>query len=156
MINMPKWIIVWLREKFLKKAEYKFVNKKIFIDRSDSKFNHCKIINSDEVWNFLKIKGFRKYKLTEMNFINQLGLFNNASIIIGAHGAGLSNIIFSKVGCKIIEIKPKNHSNKFFSRVSQINNLNHDEIISKDLKLNVDNKPGDIFVDINDISNLLD
>ena len=156
MINMPEWIIVWLRDKFLSKAENDHNNKKIYIDRSDSLFNHCKIINSEQLWNLLKKHGFRKLKLTEINFKNQVGLFNFADIIIGAHGAGLSNIIFSKPGSRVIEIKPKGHVNKFFTRVSKINNLDLKEVISKDLPLDIKNENGDILVDLNEIEKLID
>ena len=156
MTNMPKWIINWLRQKFLSYAEYKNLSKRIYIDRSDSLFNHCKIVNADKVWEFLKKKGFTKVKLTEINFRNQIGLFNSANIIIGAHGAGLSNMIFSNPNTNVIEFQPKNYPNKFFSRVSEINNLNYNRIISKDLELNTDKRPGDILVDLKDIERLLD
>ena len=76
-----------------------------------------------QVWEFLKKKGFTKIKLTEINFKNQIGLFNSANTIIGAHGAGLSNMIFSNPNTNIIELQPKNFLNEFFTRVSKINNL---------------------------------
>ena len=155
MINMPEWIINWLRNKFLNHAEYKNLSDKIYIDRSDSLFNHCKIINSDEVWEFLKKKGFTKIKLTEMSFKNQIGLFNSANMIIGAHGAGLSNMIFSNPNTKVIEFQPENYSNKFFPRVSKINNLNYHKIVSKSLKLNINKSLGDIIVELEDVEKLL-
>ena len=148
IIDIPEWIINWLRKKFLAHAEYKNISEKIYIDRSDSLFNHCQIINSDEVWEFLKNKGFSKIKSTEITFKNQIGLFNSANTIVGAHGAGLTNMIFSKSNTNIIEFAPENHPNNFFQRVSQINNLNYRKIVSKNLKLNDHNKRGDILVDL--------
>ena len=148
IIYIPEWIINWLREKFLANAEYKNVSEKIYIDRSDSLFSHCQIINSDEVWEFLKNEGFTKIKSTEITFKNQIGLFNSATTIVGAHGAGLTNMIFSKSNTNIIEFAPKNHPNNFFYRVSQINNLNYRKIVSKDLRLSNHNKKGDILVDL--------
>jgi capsular polysaccharide biosynthesis protein len=148
IIYIPEWIINWLREKFLVYAEYKNISKKIYIDRSDSLFNHCQIINSEEVWEYLKKEGFTKIKSTEITFKNQIGLFNSATTIVGAHGAGLTNMIFSKSNTNIIEFAPKNHPNNFFHRVSQINNLNYRKIVSKNLKLNNHNKRGDILVDL--------
>ncbi|WP_415295123.1 glycosyltransferase family 61 protein [Candidatus Pelagibacter sp. Uisw_113] len=155
MINMPEWIIFWLREKFLLNKIYKNNYKKIYIDRSDSEFNHCKMINPEEVWIFLKNKGFKRLKLTQIDFNEQVSLFNNADIIIGAHGAGLTNIIFANPGTKIIEIQPRRQFNEFFTKISKVNKLNYNRIVSKDLKLNIDNKLGDILVDIKDIEKLL-
>jgi len=156
MINIPEWIIYWLKKKFLDHAEYKVLsNKKIYIDRSDSLFNHCQIINSDEVWNFLKNKGFTKIKLTEISFKNQIGLFNSANTIVGAHGAGLTNLIFSKSNTNIIELAPENHPNKVFQRISKINNLNYKKIVSKSLKSHNDKKKGDILIDLRNLNKIL-
>ena len=64
-------------------------------------------------------------------------------------------MIFSNPNTNIIELQPKNFLNKFFTRVSKINNLNHHKIVSKNLKLNIDKRLGDILVDLNDIEKLL-
>tara|TARA_B100000795_G_scaffold138512_1_gene103508 strand:+ start:382 stop:1476 length:1095 start_codon:yes stop_codon:yes gene_type:complete len=155
MINVPEWIILWLRKKFLTSEVHKNINNKIYIDRSDSQFNHCKIINSEEVWRFLEKRGFKKLRLSEIGFSEQVSLFSTADVIIGAHGAGLSNIIFSRPETKIIEIQPNNHINQFFTHVSKINKLNYKSVISKDLKLIKDYNHGDIFVNLDDINKLL-
>ena len=155
IIYIPEWIINWLREKFLAHAEYKNFNEKIYIDRSDSLFNHCQIINSDEVWEFLKNEGFTKIRSTEITFKNQIGLFNSATTIVGAHGAGLTNMIFSKSNTNIIEFAPENHPNNFFQRVSLINNLNYRKIVSKNLKINNYKKRGDILVDLENLKKIL-
>ena len=54
--KIPEWIIFYLREKFLSYKQKFESNDKIFIDRSDSLFNHCKLINNNEVMEFLKDK----------------------------------------------------------------------------------------------------
>ena len=58
IINLPEWSIFFLRESFLKFKKKFNASKKIFIDRSDSLYNHCKLINNQEVINFLEMKGF--------------------------------------------------------------------------------------------------
>ena len=143
------------REKFLAHAEYKNLSDKIYIDRSDSLFSHCQIINADEVWEFLKNEGFTKIKLTEITFKNQIGLFSSAKTIVGAHGAGLTNLTFSKSNSNIIEFVPENHPNNVFQRVSQINNLNHKKITSKKFKSNNDKKRGDILIDLKNLKEIL-
>jgi capsular polysaccharide biosynthesis protein len=145
--NIPHWIVEWLREIFISKAEHFDSNDKIFIDRSESKFKHCQIINDIEVSNFLESKGFTKYKVGQLPFKRQISLFKNAKIIVGAHGAAFANLIFCEPRTKIIEIKPKNHPNYFSRKISEINNLNYElietEIIPDDKKNN-----GDIYLDL--------
>ena len=106
---LPEWIIFFLRDKFLKYSKKFNSNEKIFIDRSDSNFNHCKLINNDEVINFLSTKGFTSYQTSKLDFFEQIYLFSNAKIIIGPHGAAFSNIVFSKPSLKLIELIPSDH-----------------------------------------------
>ena len=119
--NFPKWIIIWLRNNFLKKKKKFNASKKIFIDRSDSKSNHSQIINKDQVINFLKKKNFKVYKIAKMDFFKQVYLFWNADFIISAHGAALSNLAFCKPKTKIIEIKPELQQGNYFKKISKIN-----------------------------------
>lgn len=156
MINIHAWTIKWLRDKFLKFANSTTSNLKIYIDRSDSIFNHCQLINSNDVWNFLEKKGFKKFKLSSIDFKDQVSLFNSAKIVVGAHGAGLANTIFSNSNTKIVEIKPNNHKNKFINKISKINNLNHKVMISNYDQLDQKNLAGDIFVNLDELEKNID
>lgn len=118
--NIPIWIVVWLRNFFLKYAKPFKCSDKIFIDRSDSDYSHCKLINNSEIIKNLKKKGFKSYQVSKLNFAKQVFLFNNAKIIVGPHGAAFSNIIFCKKKTKIIEIIPKDHQSKKCQRISKI------------------------------------
>jgi len=57
--------------------------------------------NEKELIFELKKLGFTTYVLEEMDFYQQVKLFNNAKIIFGLIGAGLTNIIFSPK-CKVL------------------------------------------------------
>ena len=115
---MPAWIIDHLKKKFLKYKKSTNNFKKVFIDRSDSKLKHCKLINNNEIKRFLKSKGFKIITLSNLNFKNQISIFNNAEIIVGPHGAGFANLVFCKKNTKVIELRPKNHPNRVYERVS--------------------------------------
>jgi len=58
-------------------------------------------------------------------------LFANASVIIGAHGAGLSNIIFCKPDVKIIEFFPENLCNLCYWHLATLLNFNYTAQICK-------------------------
>ena len=57
--------------------------------------------------NYLKSKGFTVYKVGELNFFEQIYLFQNAKIVIGAHGAAFTNLIFCKENTKVLDIIPR-------------------------------------------------
>ena len=109
-LNIPEWIPVYLNKifNFTKNYDKNLFPKKFYIDRTDSKSNNKnlrKITNELEITAYLKKIGFELLKLSDYKFIDQVKLFNNAEIIVGLHGAGFANLIFSKPNTKIIEFK---------------------------------------------------
>ena len=148
--NIPVWIVKWLRETYLNCAKKFPCNDKIFIDRSAAPLTHGQFINDKEISEFLIKKGFVKYKIEKLNFLEEIYLFKNSNYVVGAHGAGLANLTFCKQGTKVIEIRAKNHSNSLYSKLSEINNLDYN-LISTNIVKKTNQTIGDIHLDINDL-----
>ncbi len=129
--NIPKWIIDKNRKTFLKKSSKIKSKKKIFLDRSGSIYNHCQIENIEVIKNLLVKSNFEILQPEKKSFQNQINIFKNASIIIGAHGASFTNIIFCKPGTKIIEIIPTDHPNKKCETISNFLNFRYYRIKTK-------------------------
>ncbi len=142
---LPKWIIDYLKASFLKKKGHKSKIKKIFIDRSESTYNHCKLINNHEIMQMLKKKDFKSIQVGKIKFIKQINLFRNAKIIIGPHGAAFTNLLFCKPETEIIEIKPKNRPNNY-RVISKVNNLKYKQFISSTIPKNR-SLIGDMYID---------
>ena len=151
--NIPNWIIEYLRDKFLNYKTKKINEEKIFIDRSDSIYNHCKIQNNKEIINYLENQNFKIYRLSDFNFLDQINIFNSAKIVIGAHGAGFANVSFCEKGTDVIEIFPENHKNKMTNQISKFLNLNYKRVETSGLP-NFDNE-GDIYLDLNTLKKIL-
>ncbi len=117
--NIPKWIIYLHRKNFLKKSLNIKCSKKIFLDRSGSEFNHCQIKNFHIIKDLLKKNNFQIIKPEKISFREQIHVFKNASIIMGAHGASFTNIIYCKTATKIIEIMPFDHPSKKCQTISK-------------------------------------
>ncbi len=151
--NIPKWIISYLRKTFLAFADKKIEkHKKIYIDRSDSRYNHCKIINDSEIKEYLKNQGFQIIRLSKHSFKKQVSIFKSCNYVIGPHGAGLANLIFCKRKTKVLEIKNIGHPNKVYQKISKINKLKHRFIMLKKIK---NNKKGDMYLPIKKLKNYL-
>ena len=129
--KLPKWVILINRKIFLKKSSKFKCSKKIFLDRSGSRFNHCQIFNQKPINKWVKKNNLIIYKPEKLPFKKQIHLFKNASVILGAHGAAFTNIIFCKPGTKIIEIIPANHPNRKCERISKILRLKYFRIVTK-------------------------
>jgi len=150
-MNIPCWIIFWLRKKFLNKKKKFKCNKRIYIDRSDSKFMHSQIINNNETFKLLKRYNFKKYKIANFNFFRQIYLFWNSEFIISAHGAALTNLIFCRPRTKVIEIRSKKNFSRYFERISKINKLNYSLIKTS----KITSPSGDILVPLKRLEKLI-
>ena len=76
---------------------------------------------------YLQNKFGNKFKSVYLEFVpfkEQIKYFNNAKLIVCAHGAGMANMFFCKEGTKIIEVVC-NKKFPFFNVMSNILNLNH-------------------------------
>ncbi len=75
---------------------------RILISRRKAFYRH--IVNENELLRILAPLGFRAYVLEDMPFAEQVALFAQAEIIVGPHGAGLTNMIWARQQPLIIEL----------------------------------------------------
>ena len=155
--QVPKWISLWLRKRFLKfKSKKKFFSK-IYIDRSDSKFYKNKqriIINEAALREFLIKKKFKIVRLSDFSFKDQIAIFNSAKIIIGNHGAGFANLIFCKKNTKIVEFIDKNTA-KTFKKTSKDLNLKYFSITGKRMNADKGNQNNNISISIKNLAKVI-
>lgn len=102
---LPQEYLQWFLPKVTPKRNRNKINK-IFISRNKAKFR--RIANEDEFFEMLSNYGFKKYNLEDISVEEQVELFYDASDVIGVHGAGLSNIIFSDQ-INVLEIFPERY-----------------------------------------------
>jgi capsular polysaccharide biosynthesis protein len=60
--------------------------------------------NQREVETVLRDFEFEFVEADKLDFAQQVNIFSDASVIIGLHGAGLSNMMYAKPGALVIEI----------------------------------------------------
>ena len=155
--NIPIWISEWLKNKFLISKSNKKFPKKIYIDRSDSESNLREfryITNEIEVVEFLKTKNFIPVRLSDLNFEDEVRLFNEAETIIGLHGAGLSNLIWCNNNTLIIELRNK-YTNKVFENLAIQNHVNYKKLEYEPTKKFIANHYGSIKVNINQLEKII-
>ena len=103
--NLPSWQIIWLKQTFLKfKKKFK-INKNIYIDRTESKFSHCQIINHFELKKYLKKKNFKIVKLANQSFAKQIYMFWNANMYYRCTRCSVNKSCFLQTKNKSYRIK---------------------------------------------------
>ncbi|MDZ7719659.1 MAG: glycosyltransferase family 61 protein [Balneolaceae bacterium] len=122
--KIPRWITNFLRNKFLHLAETTNQSPYIYISRNDHT-NNRQLINENELLDLLNNYGFQSYTLSNLSFKDQVTLFKNARIIIGVHGAGLTNLTFCNSDTSVIELFPGSYQPKMYQSISKNLNLNY-------------------------------
>ena len=72
-----------------------------------------------------RLHGFVDVWLEDMSLAEQIALFQQAKIILGVHGAGLTNIIHCRPGTLVVEFMPAGLNRPCYPVLSQLFNLRH-------------------------------
>lgn len=110
----------WVRNQYTSRTpDIGESDNKILISREDA--GSRRILNFNQLEEELEPMGFQSYVLSELDLLEQITLFENAEFVLGVHGAGLANILFSE-DTKVLEIRPssKNKWHDFYIMSEQL------------------------------------
>ncbi|MCC9608971.1 glycosyltransferase family 61 protein [Blastopirellula sp. JC732] len=96
---------------------------KLYVARRRRLSRH--IVNEDELFAALKPLGFQKVYLEDLPLQRQIQLFQQADVVAGPHGAGFSNLVYSRPGTAVFEITPTCRPPLFFHYLAEINELHY-------------------------------
>ena len=88
-------------------------SKRIVVSRGSSTTRRW--LNENDCMQLLDTLGFKLIDPSKLSLAHQVELFSNGEIILGAHGAGLSNIMFCNPGTKLIEIRSQQQGGEYSS-----------------------------------------
>lgn len=115
-------------KKFFRKNNYIKNNKFKYILISRNRSNR-KLINENELFELLRPLGFLKINFEDLSLKKQIEISQNAEIIVGYHGAGLSNCFFMKKNKIIIEIVNKNYNHPLYKIYAKILKLKYKKFL---------------------------
>lgn len=95
--------------------------RSIFIERSNSRLPR----NAADFAAWRRQHRFEDHRLEELPLARQVALFREASVVMAAHGAGLSHIIHCRPGTLVIELMPQGVNRPCYSHLSQLNGLRY-------------------------------
>jgi hypothetical protein len=80
--------------------------RRIFIVRPQGRRG---IVNEDEIHGLATERGFELVRLETLTLAEQIRLFAETRFVTGVHGAGFSNIVFSRPGTRVLELVKKGY-----------------------------------------------
>ena len=163
ILNIPSWIMLWLKDSFLKQEiiTNKKIKNKIFIDRkvtSSDRLPQRLLSNDDEIKKYLLKNNFISVKLHDISFREQVDLFYNAECVVGLHGGGFGNIVFCKPKTKIIELKSltAGHAIKNLANKNDLNYISIEAEAKEIYKFEIPNQQGSIQIPISSLIKVIE
>ena len=89
----------------------------IYVARTDARRRI--MTNEDALISMLERSGVRILVPGALSVRQQLAAFRRARLVIGPHGAGLSNIVACEPGTQLYELIPSHYANNCFNRLAQ-------------------------------------
>ena len=96
-------VALFLKDRILQSAQTDAqLPRKIYISRKDSAIRRLQ--NEDKIISVAQRYGFTSITLSDLPLETQIRLFANATHVIAPHGAGLTNMLFSRPGTVLCEL----------------------------------------------------
>jgi hypothetical protein len=105
---------------------------KIYITRNKSRLRY--IENSDEIESLCRKHSFEIVDSDILPLQQQIEIFSSAFVIVGIHGAGLTNVYFNNNHAKVLEIFPPANENYLpfhYIMLSEMKGLTYDAIVGE-------------------------
>lgn len=139
----------FLRANFLRDVPCRNPNRLLYVTRKDALTR--RVVNEAEIIACLQKCDFEVIELEHQTVAEQVELFASARIIVGPHGAGFTNLVFSQVGTALIEFMPETYFNPCFEILAGLMSLKYYRLPSRSLSLEVH----DQYVDKKDVERVV-
>ena len=116
--------VPWLRRRLARPAERP--TRRIFVKRSAS--TRC-IENDEELNSLFSDLGWEVVDPARRSLRDQIRLFGEAEMVVGAHGAALTNILWMGEGGKVLELMPSKRRNGCYAGISLAAGLHHEVLV---------------------------
>ena len=122
-----------------------------------------RLVNESDLVPLLSACGFETVYFEELDFEAQIRLMCETKVLIGVHGANLTNILFMHPSCTVIELMNEDYLALVYYRMSSILNLNYyfvpcrPEKLIRPIKEPYDREANDsdVIVDVPQVANIL-
>ena len=141
----------WLRQRFFQHYGRGDApgRRKIYISRADAPGR--RVTNEPEVVEMLARRGFEVLKLASLPLAEQVRAFAEAKLIVGPHGAGLTNIVFAASNATVVDLHPRDEINHALWVEASALGLKYALLTGKRM-----NDERDLEVSVPDLAKLLD
>ena len=126
----------FLRSTFLQDNRKPTAHRSLYITRADA--TNRRVINEDEITEELVKYGVEVVSLSTVPFRRQVDMFSEAKVVIGPHGAGLTNAVFCQPGTALIEFMPEGYEVRCFERLARFVGMEYHSVVGTEVSASKD------------------
>jgi len=110
--------------------------RRVLISRQRSSRRRC--LNENQLLAALDPYGFERHCLEDLSVIEQLRLFSESALLVGAHGAGFSNLVACAPQASIVEFLPRPGAFCHYYAMADVLGLSHGHLLASRCDLETD------------------
>jgi capsular polysaccharide biosynthesis protein len=118
--------------------------RRLFVGRGAAAFRQWR--NEDEVFHFLKGRGFERIACDKLSVAEQRRVFSEAEIVIAAHGAAMANIIYCRPETTFVEVFPSNYVDASMWPAASYLRLKHYYVLGEGATHDANARKQDLFL----------
>jgi capsular polysaccharide biosynthesis protein len=146
-LRTPPWIVPWLRAHFLP-ADPAASSRRLYVTRGTAKHTR-RVDNEAEVLRALEPLGFVRVDPGELSVAEQIRHFAEAECVVGAHGAGLTNVAFCPPGAAMVELFAPDYVNVcYWALASTVEGLRYRYVVGDGLPTGASSRNNGVMSDV--------
>lgn len=147
--NPSPHAVGWLRERFSSALGLHDGRpwRRLYVSRRDAPSR--RVVNEEEIAPLLSSRGFELVCPGSLSFAEQARLFSEAAVVVGPHGAGLTNLVFTRPGATVVEVFPEHYANGCYWALANVCGHRYGFMVGAQ-------RDDDVRVDPDKLSRLLD
>lgn len=128
-------------------------HRRIYVSRSRQRMR--KLVNEEALDSVLAHYSFEKVFFEELSFEEQVQTALEASIMMGVHGANLTNMLFMQPSTTVIELMNEDHANLVYFRMASYLHITYYNVPCRIADAEENTNNANILIDLNILNNLL-
>jgi len=147
----PPWVIDFLRRRLMPPKIRRIDGRAIYVTRGGA-MNNRRVENEPDLMDYLSSRGFDLVDPGKLSTLEQIETFAQASMIVGAHSAGLVNLTFAAPGAAVVELFPSGGVNtcywklaesvpgleyRYVLGVGEVERASHSELLVSDIQADI-------------------
>jgi capsular polysaccharide biosynthesis protein len=131
--NAPAAMVRWVREHLRPSPGADPTPRRLYVTRGQAP-NTRRVVREDELWAGLQERGFEKVEPGSLSPQQQIDVFSAAEMVVGPHGAALTNLLFAPAGVGVLELFTASYVNQcYWSIACEIPEARYEYLVDGDV-----------------------